>query len=133
MSDKKECTTRTKIYMAVQFFAGLLLVVFGLNKFFHFIAMVPGSPEMGAYMGALFATGFMFPLIAVVEILAGIAFMSNKFAALMAIVVLPVMINAFLAHALLDPAGIGGALVITIAIIAVMFYNKDKYAELFKA
>ena len=39
--------------------AGLMLVVFGSNKFLHFIDMQPGSIEMGAFMMALFGSGYL--------------------------------------------------------------------------
>ena len=122
-----------KVLLGIQVIAGLMLIVFGLNKFVHFIPMGEPAPAMGEYMGALFKTGFLFPLIAVIEILAGLAFVSNKFAALMAVIVMPVMVNAFLAHLFLDPAGIGGATFIIAAIVIVMVRYRDRYKEIFKA
>lgn len=124
---------KDKIFLGIQILSGLMLVVFGLNKFLHFMPMPPASPEMGEYMKALFATGFIFPIIAVIEILAGLAFIANKFTALMAVIVMPVMLNALLAHLFLDPAGIGGALFIVVAIIVVMIRYKERYREIFKA
>ena len=123
---------KDKVLLGIQIVAGLMLVVFGLNKFLHFIPMGEPAPAMGEYMGALFKTGFLFPLIAVIEILAGISFVSNKFASLMAVIVMPVMINAFLAHLFLDPAGIGGATFIIGAIVIVMIRYKKRYSEIFK-
>jgi len=122
-----------KVLLGIQVIAGLMLIVFGLNKFLHFIPMGEPAPAMGEYMGALFKTGFLFPLIAVIEILAGLAFVSNKFAALMAVIVMPVMVNAFLAHLFLDPAGIGGATFIIAVIVIVMVRYRDRYKEIFKA
>ena len=124
---------KDKIFLGIQILSGLMLVVFGLNKFLHFMPMPPASPEMGEYMKALFATGFIFPIIAVVEIVAGLSFIANKFTALMAVIVMPVMLNALLAHLFLDPAGIGGALFIVVAIIVVMIRYKERYREIFKA
>lgn len=124
---------KDKIFLGIQILSGLMLVVFGLNKFLHFMPMPPASPEMGEYMKALFATGFIFPIIAVIEILAGLSFIANKFTALMAVIVMPVMLNALLAHLFLDPAGIGGALFIVVAIIVVMIRYKERYREIFKA
>lgn len=123
---------QAKIFLGLQILGGLMLVIFGSNKFFHFMEMQPGTPEMGAYMMALFKTGFLFPLIAVVEILSGLAFISNKFAPLMAVVLIPVMLNALLAHLFLDPAGMGGALVILIITITVMYNNKARYSAILK-
>lgn len=123
---------KDKVFLGIQIVAGLMLVVFGLNKFLHFIPMGEPAPAMGEYMGALFKTGFLFPLIAVIEIVTGLAFVSNKFAALMAVIIMPVMVNAFLAHLFLDPAGIGPASFIIIAVLIVMLRFKDRYSGIFK-
>ena len=54
-------------------FLGLAFVVFGLNGFLQFIPM-PAPPEKaGAFLGALAATGYMFPLIKGTELFAGLA------------------------------------------------------------
>lgn len=121
---------KEKVFMGVQIIAGLMLVVFGLNKFLSFIPMSPGSAEMGAFMGALFATGYLMKLVAVIEIVAGLSFLSNKFTALMAVVVMSVMVNATLAHLFLDPSGTGGAAILTLFIIIVMVRHKEAYSKI---
>lgn len=123
---------KNKIFSLIQIISGLMLLVFGLNIFLQFIPMGEPTPQMGEYMKALFATGFLFPLIGIIEILAGIAFIANRFTALLAIIILPVIINAFLAHLFLDLPGIGGSLFILIAIIIVMIRYKDRYKSLLK-
>lgn len=124
---------KNKIFLAIQVLAGVMLIVFGLNKFLHFIPMSQPVPEMGAFIGALIHTGYMFPLIASIEILAGLAFVTNKFVPLAAIIVIPVMLNAFLAHLFLEPAGIGGAAFILTAIILTMVHHKSAYQGVLKA
>ena len=119
--------------MGVQLLAGLMLVVFGSNKFLGFIEMQPGSVAMGAFMMALFQSGYLMKLVAVVEIVAGLSFLLNKYAALMAVVLLPVMLNAFLAHLFLDPGGIGGATVLLVFTVIIMMRNKDRYRDIMKA
>jgi len=122
-----------KVYLGLRVVAGLMLVVFGSNKFFGFIEMQPGSLEMGAFMMALFQSGYLMKLVAVVEVVAGFSFLTNKYAALMAVVLMPVMLNAFLSHLFLDPSGIGGATVLLILTIVVMIENKSRYKALLKA
>lgn len=124
---------KEKVFLGFQILAGLMLIVFGLNKFLQFITMSPPAPAMGEYLGALFKTGFIFPLIAVIEILAGLSFVANKYASLMVIIVMPVMVNAFLAHLFLDPAGIGGSSFILAALLIIIIRHKDRYSEIFKA
>ncbi|MFT7003841.1 MAG: putative oxidoreductase [Sulfurimonas sp.] len=121
---------KDKVFLGIQILAGLMLVVFGLNKFLNFIPMPPASAEMSAFMGALFTTGYFMKLVAIVEIVAGLSFITNKFTALMAVVVIPVMVNATLAHLFLDPSGIGGALILTVFTILVMVGHKDAYSKI---
>ncbi|MDF1881981.1 hypothetical protein JHD50_11845 [Sulfurimonas sp. MAG313] len=122
-----------KVFLGVQIITGLMLVVFGSNKFLSFIDMAAPTAEMGAYLGALGATGFLFPLIAIIEIVAGLAFISNKYVSLLVLFITPVMLNAFLAHLFLDPAGIGGSAFIMLALLSIIVNHKDRYSEIFKA
>lgn len=128
----KELIMKNKILMSVQILAGIMLVVFGSNKFFGFLDMQPGSLEMGAFMMALFKSGYLMQLVAAVEIVAGISFLLNRYAALMAVVLMPVALNAFLTHLFLDPAGIGGAAVLLAFTIVIMVRNKERYKTLLK-
>jgi len=121
-----------KVFLGIQIISGLMLVVFGLNKFLQFIPMAAPAAEMGAYLGALGATGFVFPLIAVIEIVVGVAFVTDKYVALMVLFIAPVMVNAFLAHLFLDPSGIGGSAFIMLAIISIIVNHKERYAEVFR-
>ena len=122
-----------KATLIVRILLGAMLIVFGLNKFLQFMSMPPPAPEMGAFMGALFATGYIFPLIAVIEITTGILFLANKFTALAAILLFPVMLNAFLAHLFLDPAGIRAAALIISMNVFLFFAYKEKYSAVLKA
>lgn len=122
-----------KATLIVRILLGVMLIVFGSNKFLQFMPMGAPAPEMGAWFGAIMATGFLFPLIAIVEIGTGILFLVNKYVALAAVLLFPVMLNAFLAHLFLDPAGIGGATLVVGLNIFMFFANKEKYAALLKA
>jgi len=119
----------SKVFMVLRILLGLFALVFGLNKFFHFMPMPEISADAGVYFGALKNSKTMM-LVAVVEIVAGIALVFNKFGALLALILMSVPINAVLFHAVLDPGGIAGALVLLILNIAVLFGYKDKYKNL---
>ena len=87
------------------------------------------SADAGAYFGAL-SNSKTLMLVAFVEIVAGLALIFNKYSALLALILMSVSINAVLFHAVLDPGGIGGALVLLILNIVVLFGYKDKYKTL---
>lgn len=119
----------SKVFMVLRILLGLFVLVFGLNKFFNFIPMEAPTGDAGAYFGALISSKTL-TLVAIVEIVAGISLIFNKYGALMALILMSVSVNAFLFHATLDPGGIGGAVVLLILNIAVLYGYKDKYAPL---
>jgi len=91
--------------------------------------MEPPTGDAGAYFGALMSSKTLI-VVALVEIVAGISLILNKFGALMALILMSVSVNAVLFHATLAPADIMGALVLLILNVAVLFGYKDKYAPL---
>lgn len=111
---------------------GLMLIVFGLNKFLQFMPMPEMAEPAQAFMGALVATGYVMTIVAVVEIIAGILIILNKFSALALVVLFPIMLNAFLFHLFLDIAGIGGSLLVMVLIIYLLFVEKHKFTEMLK-
>lgn len=121
-----------KITLISRILLGLMLIVFGLNKFLQFMPMPAMAEPAQAFMGALVATGYVMIIVAVVEIIAGILIMVNKFSALALVVLFPIMLNAFLFHLFLDIAGIGGSLLAMVLIIYLLFVEKDKFAEMLK-
>lgn len=123
----KIATTITRYLLAI------MLIVFGLNKFLQFMPMPPLPESAGAFMAALAASGYIMPIVAFVEIGAGVLLMINKFKPLALIVLFPIALNAFLFHAFLDLPGIGGAALLIIMNVFLMFSEKDAYASMLKA
>ena len=122
-----------KVTLIVRILLGVLLIVFGLNKFIGFMPMPEFSPAMGNFMSALSATGYLMNLVGAVEIIAGILILLNKYLPLGLVLIFPVMLNAFLAHLFLDIAGIPAAAVVLIMIVFLFFANKDRYEGILRA
>jgi uncharacterized membrane protein YphA (DoxX/SURF4 family) len=121
----------SKVFMVIRIILGLMLLVFGLNKFLNFLPAPEGmSEEAGAYFGALMSAKVIPYLVGIVEILSGLAFVLNKFGALMALILMSVSVNIVLFHITLDPEGIGPGLAILILNILVLYGYKDKYKDL---
>lgn len=121
----------SKVFMVVRILLGLFVLVFGLNKFFHFIPMDAPTGDAGAYFGALMNSNTL-TVVAIVEVVAGISLIFNKYGALMALILMSVSVNAVLFHATLDPGNIAGAAILIILNIVVLFGYKEKYKDLFK-
>jgi uncharacterized membrane protein YphA (DoxX/SURF4 family) len=119
----------SKVFMVLRILLGVFVLLFGFNKFFNFMPMPEMSADVGAYFGALMNSKTMV-LVALVEIAAGIALVFNKFGALMSLILMSISVNAVLFHAVLDPGGIGGALVLLILNVVILYGYKDKYKAL---
>ncbi|RNC79625.1 MAG: DoxX family membrane protein [Balneola sp.] len=104
---------------------GLIFFVFGLNKFLQFLPQPELSEAPMAFFGALMATGYMFPFIAVVEILAGALLLANRFVPVALVVVAPVTLHILLFHIFLDSSG----LVMGIAVFALNLYLLFAYKK----
>jgi uncharacterized membrane protein YphA (DoxX/SURF4 family) len=119
----------SKVFMVLRILLGLFVLVFGLNKFLNFIPMEAPTGDAGAYFGALMSSKTL-TMVAIVEVVAGIALIFNKYGALLALILMSVSVNAVLFHATLDPENIMGALVLLILNVVVLYGYKDKYAPL---
>jgi uncharacterized membrane protein YphA (DoxX/SURF4 family) len=82
---------------------GLIFFVFGLNGFLQFFPVPPLPDRAGSFLGALVATGYLFPMVKVVEVLAGIAFLANRFVPLALALLAPIVVNIFMFHTVLTP------------------------------
>ncbi len=120
----------SKVLLILRILFGVFLVFFGANKFGQWLTP-PGemTADMQNYFGALMATKTM-TLVAVVEILAGLSLLLNKYTSLMMVIMMSVSINAVLFHLTLDPANTMMAAVMLILNIVMLYAYKDNYKGL---
>lgn len=88
---------------AVRVLFGLVFLVFGLNGFLGFLPQPPVPDAAGAFLGALAETGYMFPVIKGIEVLAGILLLSNRLVALALALLAPIVFNIVAFHFVLAP------------------------------
>ena len=122
-----------KAQLIIRILFGLILVIFGSNKFLHFMPMPPMPEAAGAFMGALVDSGYLMTLVALVEIVAGVSILINKYKTLALVILLPVILNAFLFHLFLDLSGIAGSAVALMMKMFLMYANKESYRSLLKS
>tara|TARA_B100000795_G_scaffold62548_1_gene42022 strand:- start:1005 stop:1397 length:393 start_codon:yes stop_codon:yes gene_type:complete len=123
---------KNKIFTGARILFGLMMANSGLNKFLNYMPIPEMSESAEALMGALGESIYIFPLVAIVELVAGGLIITKKYNALGAILMMPVTINIFLIHIVLNPAGIILSLVLLLINIWVLFENKSKFAALFE-
>jgi len=111
---------------------GLLFTVFGLNGFLNFIPMPPPQGDAGQFMGILFMSGYFVPIF-VLQLLAGVLLLVNRFVPLALAVLAPILTNILFYHVFLDLKSIGGA-IIALGLWAVVFYReRAAFSGLFSA
>ena len=118
-----------KVSMILRILLGIFVLVFGVNKFANFLPMPELSGDAAAYFGALSSSKTLV-LVGIVEIVAGLALILNKYGALMTLILMSISVNAFLFHAVLDPGGIAGAAALIVLNILVLYGYKDSYKDL---
>jgi uncharacterized membrane protein YphA (DoxX/SURF4 family) len=124
---------KKKILFGISLLFGLLFINSGLNKFFNYMPMPKDMPEnMMNAMTAFMTIGWLMPLIAVAEIVGGILFITNKFRALGAIIIFPVLVGILLTHIIIAPSGLPLAVVLMGIELWVIIENREKYLPMIK-
>ena len=110
-----------------RYLLGLIFLVFGLNGFLNFIPMPPPTGIAGQYMGAIFASHF-FVVLYLFQIVPGILLLINRYVPLALAMLAPVIVNILCFHALMAPAGLPVAVVVTILWLVVFARVRSAFA-----
>jgi len=118
------------ITMIARYLLGLAMLIFGANKFLNFMP-APELPEAaGAFMGALAGSGYIFPTLGVVYILAGLLLVLNKAVPFALVMLVPVSFNIVAFHLAYAPEGILFAAVVAILNLFLIYTNWDRLKSL---
>jgi uncharacterized membrane protein YphA (DoxX/SURF4 family) len=120
-------TISRKFPTVARILLGLVFATLGLNKLLPFLPQPPISGAPAQFFGALVATGYMIPLLAVTEIVAGLMLLSGRFVPLGLTLLAPVIVNIlgfhlFLAH---------GGFAVPAAVLALELYLAWVYRDAF--
>ncbi len=118
---------RSKFPTAARILFGLIFFVFGLNGFLQFMPMPPHPEAADAFLGALAATGYMFPLIKGTEVVAGLLLLGGRFVPLALVLLAPIIVNIAFFHTMLAPNP-----VMVVALLAIEIYLAWVYRDAFR-
>ncbi len=128
-------STKTKSIVATiaRIVFGLIYFVFGLNFFLHFLPDQP-QPEgvVAAFTGGLFQSGYFFPLLKGIEVVAGALLLIGFFVPLTLVVLAPISLHILLFHIILAPAGAPMGIVILALNLYLAWVYRDHYKPLFE-
>jgi len=129
MSTQRNSKTKT----AARIVLGVMFFVFGLNGFLHFLPMGQHGARAGEFLGALAATGYMFPLLKGIEVITGALLLANRFVALALTLLAPIVVNIVAFHLFLEPSSIAIPLVAVALGSYLAWTERAAYAPLFRS
>ena len=115
-----------------RFLLGLIFLVFGLNGFLHFIPMPPPSGVAGQFLGAMFVSKYLL-VVSGLQVISGALLLINRYVPLALTILGPIIVNILLFHALMNPAGIGLAVFVTIFWGVVFVSVRSAFAGIFES
>ena len=111
---------------------GLLLIIFGLNKFLAFIPVQPPEdPTAQNFLSTMF-TSYLYFLVATAEIIGGFLLIFRRTRILGWLLVLPVLVNIILFHLAHDFIGNGIWLLPMVLFIALSIVEKQRLQHILK-
>jgi uncharacterized membrane protein YphA (DoxX/SURF4 family) len=121
------------VAMIARYLLGLEFLIFGLNKFLGFIPTPPPPPgAAGQFFSVLMSTHYIY-IIAVIEVASAILLLINRYVPLALTLLGPVVVNIFLFHLLMLPAGLPIAVLTAVLWLLVFYGVRAAFAGLFQA
>lgn len=121
----------SKFTKIVRILLGVILLVFGLNKFHPFIPL-PQPPEAAAnFMESLVQTGYVLYVVAIFEVFIGFMLLIKKWVAFVILLLVPISLNILLFHLFLDIPAIATAIVVVVLNGILIYKYRQKYKPLF--
>jgi len=114
-----------------RYLAGAVFVVFGLNGFLNFIPMPPPAGIAGQFMGALYASHYLWVIFAF-QLVAGVLLLANRYVPLALAMLAPVIVNILSFHVLVAPSGLPLALLVAVLWAVIFVDVRPAFAALFQ-
>jgi putative oxidoreductase len=115
-----------------RYLAGVIFFVFGLNGFLNFIPMPPPGGIAGQFMGAMYASHFLWVIFAF-QLLAAVLLLVNRYVPFAVAVLAPVIVNILFFHALMAPRGLPLALFVAVLWTVIFSDVRPAFAGLFQS
>ncbi len=120
-----------KLILALRILLGVLLVVFGSNKFIGYLPDFEfENPDAGVLFGA-FAGSYILKTVGIIEVLVEFLLLTNKAIPFALVLLAPISVNIILFHATLDSANIGPGVLVFLIHSFLIFKFWDNYKILF--
>ena len=115
-----------------RYLAGLIFLVFGLNGFLNFIPLPPPGGVAGQFMGALYASHFLWVIFGF-QLVAAVLLLVNRYVPLAVAILAPVIVNILFFHALMAPSGLPLALFVAVLWAVIFIDVRPAFSGLFQS
>ena len=115
-----------------RYLAGMIFLVMGLNGFLNFIPFPPPGDIAGQFMGALYASHYLWVVFAF-QAIAGVLLLINRYVPLAVAVLAPVIVNILCFHAFMAPSGLPLALFVAVLWAVIFIDVRPAFSGLFQA
>lgn len=123
----------TRLVTGARYLLAAILLTFSINYFVPFLPQ-PAMPEPAmAFFGAMMATGYLLPLVKLVELSVGVLLLANRYVPLALVLLAPVSVNIIAFHLFLAPAGILPGLMVFLLNAGLLWAHRPAYASLLRA
>jgi uncharacterized membrane protein YphA (DoxX/SURF4 family) len=112
---------------------GLLLLVSAISFFFNLMTPQPMSEGATLFVTGMVASVYLFPVIKVLEIIVGLAFVFGRFVPLATVVIFPIVLNIVLFHAFLAPDGMAAPIFLLAGNLFLAYVYRKNYETLVAA
>lgn len=110
---------------------GLLFLFASITFLFKLITPPEQTGAMKIFSDGLNASVYLMPLVKVIELLCGIAFVSGRFVTLATVLISPIIVNIFFVHAFLGPEGLPVAILLVAGNLFLAYSNRKNFETLF--
>jgi len=118
---KKSVVATARVLLA------LVLLVFGLNGFLHFMSMPSMAEPATQFIGAMLATGYVLQLVWLVQIIVGLLLLANRYVPFALLLLAPISVNIIAFHLFLDPGGIAPGALVFLLNVGLALHYRDHY------
>jgi uncharacterized membrane protein YphA (DoxX/SURF4 family) len=111
----------------IRILVGLMFLFSSVVVLFNLVPQPVVEGDVKLFNEGLAASGYLVPLLKVIELLCAIAFLSGRFIPLAAVVIFPITVNILLFHAFLAPEGVVLGAFMFLGNLFLAYANRKKY------
>jgi hypothetical protein len=131
-TDEKETKFMRTASVIARYLAGVIFLVFGLNGFLNFIPLPPPGGIAGQFMGALYASHYLWVIFAF-QLIGAVLLLVNRYVQLAVALLAPVIVNILSFHALMAPSGLPLAVFVAVLWAFVFVSVRSAFEGLFQS